>query len=112
MKKKLLAAAGLGAFLVVAGCIEGGILNRDLVFKSEKGDVVFSHVYHVKVKKQRCSYCHPKLFKKQFGADKFTMKDIWEGKFCGACHNGGKAFDAKDPKNCSRCHKQASGEAK
>ncbi|MEO2065490.1 MAG: cytochrome c3 family protein [Desulfurobacteriaceae bacterium] len=97
---------------LLAGCFEGGVLNKDLIFKSENGNVTFSHVYHVKVKKQHCSYCHPKLFKKKFGADKFTMKDIWEGKFCGACHNGSKAFSAKDPKNCSRCHKQKVGEAK
>jgi len=97
-----------GTFLF--GCFEGGVLNRDLIFKNKNGDVVFSHVYHVKVKKQHCFYCHPKLFKKKFGADKFTMQDIWSGKYCGACHNGTKAFDAKNPKNCTRCHKQKGGE--
>jgi len=99
-----------GGILLVAGCFKGGVLNRDLVFKNKNGDVVFSHRYHVKVKKQHCSYCHPKLFKKRFGADKFTMQDIWNGKYCGACHNGTKAFDAKNPKNCSRCHKQTGRE--
>jgi len=97
------AIAILGAFLF--SCFEGGILNRDLVFKNKNGDVVFSHVYHVKIKKQRCSYCHPKLFTQKFGYDKFTMKDIWEGKYCGACHNGVKAFDAKKAENCAKCHK-------
>jgi len=107
MKKVLIV---ISLLVALAGCFEGGVLNRELVFKNKNGDVHFSHVYHVKVKKQHCSYCHPKLFKKKFGSDKFTMKDIWEGKYCGACHNGTKAFSAKDPKNCSRCHSQGKGE--
>ena len=110
MRGKLLTAAV--ASVLLFGCIEGGVLNRDLVFKNKNGDVVFSHVYHYKVKKQRCSYCHPKLFKKKFGYDKFTMQDIWNGKFCGACHNGTKAFDARKPENCTRCHKQKEREEK
>jgi len=110
--KKLALFTALATAILIGGCFKGGVLNRDLVFKSKNGDVVFSHVYHVKVKKQHCSYCHPRIFKKKFGADKFTMRDIWEGKYCGACHNGTRAFSAKDPKNCSRCHKQQSGEAK
>ncbi|ADU97292.1 cytochrome c3 family protein [Thermovibrio ammonificans] len=112
MKKKVAvaAAAVLSAATLVAGCFKGGVLNRDLVFKTKNGDVVFSHVYHVKVKKMHCSYCHPRLFKKRFGADHFTMRDIWQGKYCGACHNGKTAFSARDPRNCSRCHKQKAAE--
>ncbi len=100
----------VGSLVLIAGCIKGGILNRDLVFKTKNGDVIFSHRYHVKVQKLHCYYCHPRLFKKRFGADKFTMRDIWNGRYCGACHNGKIAFDARNPKNCSRCHKQTTGE--
>ena len=103
MRKFLLLPA---AALFIYGCFKGGVLNKNLVFKTPKGDVVFSHVYHVKVKHQHCFYCHPKLFKRKFGADHFTMQDIWQGKYCGACHNGVKAFSAKNPANCTRCHRQ------
>ncbi|SNR65236.1 cytochrome c3 family protein [Desulfurobacterium atlanticum] len=94
--------------LFVISCGQSGVLNKDLIYKAKEkgapGDVVFSHVYHVKVKKQKCSSCHPELFKKKFGYDKITMQLIWEGKSCGACHNGQKAFSAKDKNQCIRCH--------
>ncbi|WP_457568845.1 c(7)-type cytochrome triheme domain-containing protein [Desulfurobacterium sp.] len=95
-------------FIFVVGCGQSGVLNKDLIFKAkDKGapvDVVFSHVYHCKVKKEHCSACHPGVFKKKFGYDKITMKDIWAGKYCGTCHNGQKAFSAKDKTQCTRCH--------
>jgi c(7)-type cytochrome triheme protein len=35
------------------------------------------------------------------------MNDINAGKFCGACHGEGKkAFSAKAPENCVKCHKK------
>jgi c(7)-type cytochrome triheme protein len=37
------------------------------------------------------------------GGDTMTMKDMEAGKFCGACHNGTKAFAVKD---CAKCHKK------
>ncbi|MEO2083035.1 MAG: cytochrome c3 family protein [Desulfurobacteriaceae bacterium] len=110
MRKTFILLVPLISGLFIYSCFKGGVLNRDLVFKNDNGNVVFSHVYHVKVKKQHCSYCHPKIFKKKFGADKFTMKDIWNGKYCGVCHNGSRAFDAKNPRNCIKCHKPKSGE--
>ena len=39
--------------IAVFSCFKGGVLNKDLVFKTKNGPVVFSHVYHVKVKKQQ-----------------------------------------------------------
>ena len=100
----------LSVFIVVFSCMEGGILNKDLVYKTSQGDVKFSHKFHVKVKKLKCSACHPEPFKKRFGANKFTMQDIWDGAFCGSCHNGKIAFNAKDPANCVNCHIQRSRE--
>ena len=52
----------------------------------------------------KCKECHnsgmfPKM--KQ-GTVKITMNEIYEGKLCGVCHNGKRAFDAKG--NCARCH--------
>jgi len=111
VRKGVITVSVLALTATLVGCFKGGVLNRDLVFKTKMGDVHFSHVYHVKVKKMHCSYCHPRLFKKRFGADKFTMRDIWQGKYCGACHNGRIAFDARNRNNCSRCHRQGGGES-
>jgi c(7)-type cytochrome triheme protein len=66
------------------------------------GKVVFSGDAH---KSAKCADCHQSgLFKMKKGADAMTMKDMEAGKFCGACHNGTKAFAIKD--NCAKCHKK------
>jgi c(7)-type cytochrome triheme protein len=36
------------------------------------------------------------------GTVTITMEQIYAGQFCGVCHNGQRAFEAK--KNCNRCH--------
>lgn len=53
----------------------------------------------------KCADCHPGVFKMKKDGDAITMKDIREGKFCGTCHNGTKAFNAKDAVSCTKCHK-------
>ncbi len=69
------------------------------------GKVVFDGKIHAD-KGLKCADCHPALFKMKKGADTITMKDINDGKSCGACHNGTKAFSAKDAANCGKCHKK------
>ena len=64
------------------------------------GKVVFSGDAH---KAAKCNECHPAVFKMKKGGDTITMKDINAGKFCGTCHNGTKAFAAKE---CAKCHKK------
>jgi c(7)-type cytochrome triheme protein len=70
------------------------------------GKVVFDGKVHAD-KGLKCADCHQSgLFKMKKGGDVITMKDINEGKSCGACHNGTKAFSAKDAANCAKCHKK------
>ena len=65
------------------------------------GKVVFDGKAHASAK---CAECHQSgLFKMKKGTDVLTMKDMEAGKFCGACHNGTKAFAVKD---CAKCHKK------
>ncbi|MFY9329709.1 MAG: c(7)-type cytochrome triheme domain-containing protein [Georgfuchsia sp.] len=73
----------------------------------DKGTVVFDGTVHA-AKGLKCGGCHtnPKLFAMKKGADKITMADINAGKFCGACHDGNKAFKAGDEANCGKCHKK------
>ncbi len=56
----------------------------------------------------KCADCHtkPKLFEMKKGKNKMTMKDMNEGKFCGACHDGKKSFSTKTPADCAKCHKK------
>jgi c(7)-type cytochrome triheme protein len=62
-------------------------------------DIIFSHKKHTVW--NGCEVCHPELFvgvKK--GATKYSMVEIFEGKYCGACHVT-VAFPLTD---CQRCH--------
>jgi c(7)-type cytochrome triheme protein len=70
------------------------------------GKVVFDGKAHADAG-AKCADCHQSgLFKMKKGADVMTMKDMDAGKFCGACHNGTKAFSTKDAANCGKCHKK------
>ena len=87
----------------------------DIIFEVKKtkqklGHSVFSHQLHLD-SGSTCKDCHnDKVFKRErkIGNNKFTMKDIMEGKACGACHNGRTVIKNKaifHPKNnCKRCH--------
>lgn len=62
-------------------------------------DIIFSHKKHTVW--NGCEVCHPEIFigvKK--GKTKYTMIDIYEGKYCGVCHST-VAFPLLD---CQRCH--------
>jgi len=62
-------------------------------------EIIFSHKKHTIW--NGCELCHPDLFvgvKK--GTEKYSMIDLFAGKYCGACH-GTVAFPQSD---CKRCH--------
>ena len=70
------------------------------------GKVTFSGDTHAKAG-NKCADCHQSgLFKMKKGADVMTMKDMQAGKFCGACHNGTKAFGVAAQDSCNKCHKK------
>ncbi|MDR3090561.1 MAG: hypothetical protein LBU39_12235 [Desulfobulbaceae bacterium] len=74
--------------------------------------VVFNHKTHTKDKKLECDACHDSLFEQDTGAAEqkadFTMNTIYDGGYCGACHDGETAF-ASDTR-CTACHIGARGE--
>jgi c(7)-type cytochrome triheme protein len=98
----VMAVAAIAAFSVSATAVPPG---KTVEFDSPMGKVVFDGKIHAD-KGLKCNACHTKIFKMKKGADKITMHEINEGEFCGACHNGEKAFKASDPKNCKTCHKK------
>ena len=62
--------------------------------------VVFPHWFH-RIR-FRCSVCHTELgFQMRAGANDVSMKEIADGKFCGACHNGQVAWSTE---RCDLCH--------
>lgn len=76
--------------------------KKPIVYPGKKEPAAtFNHSTHAKA---TCNQCHPQPFKMKALGTKFTMADITAGKACGTCHNGTKAFSAKDTKLCAKCH--------
>lgn len=67
----------------------------------KEGKVIFDGTQHANAK-LACKDCHPAVFPMK-KAVKITKADHVPGKYCGACHNGTKAFDQKE---CGKCHKK------
>jgi c(7)-type cytochrome triheme protein len=65
---------------------------------TEMPDIIFSHKKHAVW--NGCELCHPDIFGVKRGATKYTMQDIFAGKYCGACH-GKVSFSDLD---CQECH--------
>ena len=85
------------------------VVNRDICsnchnmktisFKKTAFPSRFDHMLHSNI--FGCKDCHPKIFIMKAGASYVTMKDIYNGAYCGACHDGKKAFSSSD---CAKCH--------
>jgi c(7)-type cytochrome triheme protein len=75
---------------------------KELTFvDKDAGNVTFSHTSHLGMYK--CGDRHTKLFAPTMNKVKVSMKEMEEGKSCGACHDGNSAFTVKE--NCATCHK-------
>jgi c(7)-type cytochrome triheme protein len=86
--------------------IPAGALDiKDKTFSTENaGKVVFSHAIHLKKKSAKsqnisCKACHNDAMKKNVH---YTMAQMEQGKSCGQCHNGKRAFALA---KCAACHK-------
>ena len=107
MKKLSVLALAVVATLVLAVSASAVPSGKTVEFDGKgAGKVVFNGKAHADAG-LKCADCHQSgLFKMKKGADAITMKDMEAGKFCGACHNGTKAFSVKDAANCGKCHKK------
>jgi len=94
---------GKDAFTVSGNCdtchkaFKPGVIT----FKTDGGDVKFSHDFHLGMYK--CADCHTKLFPYKTGVKHVGMGGMEQGNSCGNCHNGKDAFSVK--KECEKCHK-------
>ena len=77
---------------------------KNITFSKTAMPARFDHASHAK--RSTCSECHPNVFLMQAGGAHITMRDINNGLYCGACHNGKKAFSSSD---CNRCHNTEKG---
>ena len=107
----LLTASLLALVAVTAGAPtlsadEGVFHGGDIIYTKPVMSVIFSHAIHVEDIGLGCDMCHPDLFNMASLAaeqyEDFTMQSLYDGKYCGACHDGSWAF-ASDTQ-CARCH--------
>ncbi len=87
-------------------CHGNDVNPPDTILLEKPVKVLFDHSLHNKELSLACDECHMKLFDMKVGSTgekgNFTMKAMYDGKYCGACHNGSLAFDLKG--DCSKCH--------
>jgi c(7)-type cytochrome triheme protein len=100
--------AEAGGKIKLIDSIEGLSMKSTLVFNKQDFEVgakregipgiIFSHDKHTVW--NGCEVCHPDIFEVTIGATRYSMVDIYQGKYCGVCH-GRVAFPVID---CQRCH--------
>ena len=95
------------AFSLPVSAISAEKHGGDIWFKDTKkfAPAIFSHDKHSQAGNQ-CTDCHDSIFQKKTGSsdsDKaLNKRSMKRGKFCGACHDGEKAFSIKS--TCKKCH--------
>jgi len=99
---KRIAAITACLMLTAVGAASATVGGGDITMKNKGGDVVFSHEAHVDGMQLACTQCHDKPYLSAKQHVKVSMKQMQQGKSCGACHNGKKAFTVKG--NCANCH--------
>ncbi len=72
---------------------------KTIAFNKTAMPAKFNHEAHAKAK--GCRDCHPTVFLMKAGTAQIAMKDIYNRAYCGACHNGKKAFSSSE---CTKCH--------
>lgn len=85
-----------------------------IVWDKPVKSVVFDHKVHTQGQGLACDSCHDELFSQEAGAAQekkdFTMKTLYDGGYCGSCHDGETAFASN--KRCTSCHIGVRGQAR
>ncbi len=80
--------------------------EEPIIFTKPVKAVVFDHKKHIEDAGLSCDDCHDEIFEMAAGTaeenEDFNMKALYEGKYCGACHNGDMAFASN--RKCTTCH--------
>jgi len=82
-------------------------LPPDIVFDREVGAdsaVVFRHTTHVDYEGNRCTGCHPRLYRMLSPTHRTTHREMNARGSCGSCHDGKHAFDTRATESCASCH--------
>ncbi len=96
----LAALIALGASSDLAEAEYGDVVINNYSDEAGMSPAIFPHWFHrIRFK---CKVCHADLgFKFKAGGNDITMLKIFDGEYCGACHNGEIAWSIE---NCQLCH--------
>jgi c(7)-type cytochrome triheme protein len=126
--KKILLLMVLGIFLLSGALLSasGDVQVKDdydedtygpkdpIIWVKPVKSVVFDHKIHTMDAGLDCDSCHDDLFQMEAGVaeenDDFTMATLYEGGYCGACHDGSTAFASNT--RCTSCHIGVRGNAR
>jgi c(7)-type cytochrome triheme protein len=105
----------IGILLVSVISLTGLALGEDhggdIHYSAPVVGVLFSHAVHVDENGLDCESCHEDLFEYEALAAQqqpdFNMKALYEGRYCGACHDGNMAF--RSDTSCTLCHEGVEG---
>lgn len=118
--KKILQLLTLGGFMFSAAVlsasdvkVESSDYDEDeygplapIIWTQPVKSVVFEHKVHTMDGGMDCDSCHDDLFEMEAGAaeeaEDFTMATLYDGGYCGACHDGETAFASNT--RCTTCH--------
>lgn len=80
--------------------------NNQIVWTKPVKAVVFQHGVHTEEYGLECDACHNETFTMKLGvaeqSPNFTMKALYDGQYCGKCHDGETAFASNTL--CNNCH--------
>lgn len=111
MKIRLTTAVAALLALAAGLAFANAYPEAPIVYDKPVRGVIFSHKAHMD-KGLSCDMCHNRLFemqtKKSQEQSDFVMESLYQGKYCGACHNGSLAFAANT--RCATCHIGVKGE--
>ena len=95
------------AFASDTNCSACHVVPKDpIVWTKPVKAVVFYHQKHVEEYGLDCDSCHSDAFAMKKGAasssGNFTMQALYDGQYCGTCHDGDTAFASNTL--CNTCH--------
>ena len=108
---------GMKIFLTILGLLfvvavtqaigqEDDYPQEPIIFTKPVKAVVFDHKVHVEDNGMDCDSCHDDPFEMAAGTAEenkdFNMKALYQGKYCGTCHDGSSAFASNT--RCTLCH--------
>lgn len=114
MTLRSLCITAVAALSLAAGvAVAASYPEAPIVYDKPVKGVIFSHKTHVD-KGLACDMGHNRLFEQQAKKAQenkdFVMESLYQGKYCGACHNGSLAFASNT--RCATCHIGVKGEAR